>query len=98
MDYMFSEMPNIVTLDISSFDTSKVTEMHGIFRDSPKLKTIYASNKFITDNLHFDHGSLFSNNTALVGGAGTVYNKNKNGISYARIDGGETNPGYFTAK
>ena len=98
MDYMFSEMPNIVTLDISSFDTSKVTEMHGIFRDSPKLKTIYASNKFITDSLHFDHGSLFSNNTALVGGAGTVYNKNKNGISYARIDGGETNPGYFTAK
>ena len=36
--------------------------------------------------------------TNLVGGAGTTYNSSKIDKTYARIDGGTSNPGYFTLK
>ena len=42
--------------------------------------------------------SMFAGCTSLVGGAGTKYNANHKDKTYARIDGGTSNPGYFTAK
>ena len=41
---------------------------------------------------------MFTNCTKLVGGQGTTYNANHVDKSYARIDGGPSNPGYFTEK
>jgi hypothetical protein len=41
---------------------------------------------------------MFTNCTSLVGGMGTAYDKNHTDKSYARIDGGQDRPGYFTAK
>jgi hypothetical protein len=42
---------------------------------------------------------MFSNCTSLVGGQGTAYNSsNPKDKTYAHIDGGPSNPGYFTAK
>ena len=83
------------TLDVSNFDTSKVTDMEAMFYNSTNLKTIYVSNKFNTDKVT-DSTSMFSGCTKLIGGAGTKYNSSYVDKTYARIDGGTSNPGYFT--
>ena len=85
------------TLDVSNFDTSNVTNMSEMFYGSTNLKTIYVSNKFNTDKVT-DSTSMFSGCTKLIGGAGTKYNSSYVDKTYARIDGGTSNPGYFTAK
>ena len=41
---------------------------------------------------------MFYDNPTLVGGAGTHYNASHTDYTYAHIDGGTANPGYFTAK
>ena len=41
---------------------------------------------------------MFYNCTSLVGGAGTTYDEGHINILYARPDGGESHPGYFTKK
>ena len=83
------------TLDVSTFDTSKVTNMSYMFYNFTNLKTIYVSNKFNTDKVT-DSTNMFSGCTNLVGGAGTKYNSSYVDKKYARIDGGTSNPGYFT--
>ena len=93
MGYMFLRS-QATTLDLSSFNTAKVTEMYGMFDDS-KVKTIYASNNFITDNV--TSTDMFLGVTNLVGGNGTKYNRLHVDKTYARIDKPGT-PGYFTSK
>ena len=88
---------NAKLLDLSSFDTSKVTDMSNMFADSVNLKTIYSSNKFNTDTVT-DSTSMFNSCRSLVGGLGTKYDSTKVDKTYARIDGGTSNPGYFTSK
>ena len=39
---------------------------------------------------------MFYVTLAIVGGAGTTYDDNNTNRSYAHIDGGQSNPGYFT--
>ena len=85
------------TLDLSSFDTSKVTDMSYMFQSSSDLTTIYVSNKFLTDKVT-SSSSMFGGDTKLVGGAGTVFDSTKTNKTYARIDGGTSSPGYFTLK
>ena len=96
MSWMFYQS-QATTLDVSNFDTSKVTDMSKMFYDSTKLKTIYASNKFNTDAVTSSI-EMFTHSTNLVGGSGTTYNSSYTDKTYARIDGGTTNPGYFTSK
>ena len=84
------------TLDVSHFDTSNVTNMEVMFAYMPNLKTIYASSKFVTTSVT-SSTSMFEKSTNLVGGAGTKYNKSYLDKKYARIDGGRSNPGYFTS-
>ena len=83
------------TLDLSSFDTSNVINMGWMFYNAKNLKTIYASDKFNTNNVT-ESSSMFINSTKLVGGKGTKYNSSYIDKTYARIDGGTSNPGYFT--
>ncbi len=83
------------SLDLSSFDTSKVTNMGWMFYDC-KVKTIYVSNKFVTDKVT-GSSYMFSYSTNLVGGNGTKYKDYGDDITYARIDTATT-PGYFTKK
>ncbi len=84
------------TLDLSSFDTSNVINMGWMFYNAKNLKTIYASDKFNTNNVT-ESSSMFINSTKLVGGKGTKYNSSYIDKTYARIDGGTSNPGYFTS-
>ena len=69
--------------------------MSYMFYNFTNLKTIYVSNKFNTDKVT-DSTNMFSGCTNLVGGAGTKYNSSYVDKKYARIDGGTSNPGYFT--
>ena len=71
--------------------------MWDMFYDSENLKTIYVSNKFNTNNV-VSSSNMFLRCTSLVGGSGTVYDSSKIDKTYARIDGGTSNPGYFTSK
>ena len=98
MSGMFSGVENIETLDISSFNTSSITNMSGMFKGDKKMKTIYVSNDFVskgTDSTNMSF-KMFYNCTNLIGGAGTTYNLSRIDINYAHIDGGPSNPGYFT--
>ena len=87
----------LTTIDVSSFDTSKVTFMSGMFVNNDNLTTIYASDKFVTSSVEIKR-TVFDNSTKLVGGAGTVYDSTKTDATYAHIDEGTANPGYFTPK
>ena len=95
MRYMFYSS-QVKILDLSNFDTSKVTDMQYMFERATNLKTIYVSNKFNTNKVTSSN-SMFYNCTNLVGGAGTKYNSSYVDKTYARIDGGTSNPGYFTS-
>ena len=87
---------NITKLDLSSFDTSSVTNMTNMFNGNPSLRTIYASDKFVTDQVTSSN-NMFNGCTSLVGGYGTLYNSNNVDKTYARIDS-SNNKGYFTQK
>lgn len=95
MSYMFSST-QISSIDLNTFNTSNVTNMEMLFSASEKLKTIYVSDKFVTTSV-VDGTSLFDSCTALIGGAGTTQNENLVDKTYAKIDEGENNPGYFTS-
>ncbi len=101
MNSMFANCTALTSLDLSSFDTSNVTAMMSIFGGCSSLKTIYASDTFVTTKVNINYYTgqyCFSGCTSLVGGSGTTYDENKIHANYARIDGGESAPGYFTAK
>ena len=89
-------------LDLSNWVLNDEVSIVGMFDNCPNLTTIYVS---------YDWGSseesnavnIFENCTSLVGGAGTVYDSTAygaqgGGYNMARIDGGPSNPGYFTYK
>ena len=96
MNHMFYGS-KVTTLDLSGFDTSNVTDMYQMFYSCSNLKTIYVSDKFNTDKATNSY-NMFRGVTKLVGGAGTIYDSTKTDKTYARIDGGSSNPGYFTKK
>ena len=94
MSWMFSSS-KATTLDLSSFNTSNVTNMGGMFGNVSNLKTIYVSSKFVTTAVT-DSTDMFTDSTKIVGGSGTKYNNSYVDKTYAHIDGGTSNPGYFT--
>ena len=54
MDYMFNGCSALKSLDLTNFNTAKVTYMNNMFEGCSALTTIYASDKFVTDNV--SHG------------------------------------------
>ncbi len=95
MQYMFAST-KVENLDLSNFSTSNVINMFGMLFGCTELNTIYASNKFITDNVTVSTNMFYGDNN-LVGGNSATYNSSKRDKTYARIDKEET-PGYFTLK
>ena len=51
MDYMFHGCSALTSLDLTNFNTAKVTYMNNMFEGCSALTTIYASDKFDTDNV-----------------------------------------------
>lgn len=94
---MFDGCSALETLDVSKFDTAKVKNMADMFRSCTKLATIYASASFTTAAVT-ESTDMFTGCSKLKGGNGTAYSSSNTGVTYARIDGLDGNPGYFTAK
>ncbi len=102
MTYMFSYVaysnPSYTTLDLGDkFDTSKVTDMSYMFNTDRFLKTIYVPSTFVTTAVT-NSTNMFSGCSNLVGGVGTTYSSSNRDGSYAHIDEGPSNPGYFTSR
>ena len=98
MDFMFYESDHLTRLDLTSFNTAKVTSMYYMFKDCSDLATIYVGDNWSTAAVA-NSDYMFSGCTSLVGGRGTAYNSsNPMDKTYAHIDGGPSNPGYFTDK
>ena len=96
MGEMFSSCMALTSLDLSSFNTANVTNMSWMFHTCTNLKTISVSDGWSTAKVT-QSGNMFKNCTKLVGGAGTTYNASHVDKAYAHVDGGPSNPGYFTA-
>ena len=94
---MFRGCSSLTVLDLSSFSTANVIAMGGMFMGCSNLRTIYAGSGWSTAAVEASAG-MFSSCTSLVGGQGTTFNSSHVGIDYAHIDGGPSNPGYFTEK
>ena len=95
MGSTFMDCSKLTELDLSSFTGAKLTNMYSTFSGCSNLRTIYASEQF-SPVLSQNKESTFKGCTSLVGGAGTAYSSNHVDGNYAHIDGGPSNPGYFT--
>ncbi len=97
MGTMFGNCSSLTSIDLSSFDTHNVTAMNYMFVDCSRMRTIYVnqdwSNAAVTSS-----ENMFRNCTSIVGGQGTTYDADHIDAAYAHIDGGPSNPGYFSAK
>ena len=86
MYYMFAYCKSLESLDLTNFNTAKVTNMTAMFHKCSALKTIYASDKFVTDQVT-EGSNMFSNCFNL-----KDYTSSKEDHTYANC--GPT--GYFT--
>ena len=86
MYYMFYRCTSLESLDLTNFNTAKVTNMTAMFYKCFALKTIYASDKFVTDQVTEGTG-MFSDCLNL-----KDYTNSKEDHTYANF--GPT--GYFT--
>ena len=94
---IFRDCSSLASLDLSSFNTSKLTNMNYIFSNCTSLRTVYAGSGWTTAAVTSSY-YMFQDCTNLVGGKGTTYDANHIDATYAHIDGGPSNPGYFTEK
>lgn len=97
MSAMFVGCSGLTSLDLSGFSTANVTNMGRMFDNCSSLQNIYVGDGWSTAAVT-ESGSMFFYCIKLVGGAGTTYSADHVDYTYAHIDGGTANPGYFTAK
>ena len=83
---MFASCTSLESLDLTNFNTAKVTNMESMFQSCYALKTIYASDKFVTDQVT-ESTCMFSDCLNL-----KDYSSSKEDHTYANC--GPT--GYFT--
>lgn len=98
MSSMFLGCNSLETLDLTTFDVSKVTDMSFMLSSCYALMTIFCNSDWsVSPALTSDLG-LFSGSKMIVGGRGTCYDSSTYDKTYARPDGGESSPGYFTMR
>jgi len=95
MRTMFYNCSSLTSLDLTSFNTANVTNMNFMFYNCSGLITIISNSFVLKEGL--SSSKMFSYCTALVGGNGTTYNGSYVDANYARVDGENGLPGYFTA-
>ena len=92
---MFWGCSSLTELDLSHFNTSNLRYMERMFANCTNLTTIYVGTGWTTAQAS-TYKLMFINCTKLVGGQGTTYDPDHVDVAYAHIDGGPSNPGYFT--
>ncbi|MBR2887477.1 MAG: bacterial Ig-like domain-containing protein, partial [Bacteroidales bacterium] len=97
MAYMFKDCSSLTTLDLSNFITTNIESVYEMFNNCTNLQTIFVGEGWNTSSVTGSQSlDMFANCTKLYGGKGTAYTSGKTTSSYAHIDGGAENPGYFT--
>lgn len=94
--YDQSSFPEDAVLDIRNFNTLNVNTMRMMFSMCNRLKTIIVGSDFVI-NPGIDSDQMFYECNKLTGAYGTTVDGVHMDKEYARIDGGSSNPGYFTA-
>ena len=84
--YRMFDSCGLTSLDLSNFNTAKVTDMEFMFRDCSNLKTIYASENFITAAVTYSN-SMFASCNSLSGDIDWSSDKAAD-KTYAKTDGG----------
>ena len=98
MASMFADCNQLTSLDLSNFNTANVTNMSCMFFGCSALENIYVGNGWSTAAV-MESKNMFDECTKLKGRQGTTWNaSNPTDMTYAHIDGGTDNPGYFTVK
>ena len=97
MSAMFYGCSWLETIDLSSFNTASLVGSYTMFYGCNHLQTIYAGSGWSTASIAIS-SNMFFGCFGIVGGQGTTYDENHTDKAYARIDGGSSNPGYFTGK
>lgn len=95
MSSMFDQCGGMTALNLANFNTVNVTNMYRMFAKMYSLRTIAVSDKFDVSNVT-SSSHMFLDCSSLKGGAGTAYYWKNTDKTYARIDGGTSDPGYFT--
>ena len=94
---MFDLCIQLESIDLSNFDTRNVTNLSNMFYRCLALTTIYIGKNWNTGNVT-SSDNMFYGSTKLVGSKGTTYDAAHIDYTYAHVDGGTSNPGYFTQK
>ena len=95
MGGMFYNCTSLLFLSLSNFNTQNVKNMVDMFSTCIYLKTI-VSNSFST-TANPNSYNMFYSCGSIVGGNGTKFSQNHRNVEYARVDGENGLPGYFTA-
>ncbi len=95
MQEMFTNITGTSVLDLTKFNTAKVTNMTNMFKGSSALTTILVGCDWTTEAVT-SGGGMFTGCTNLVGGAGTTFSSSHVTADYAHIDGGTPRPGYLS--
>lgn len=97
---MFKGCSSLRSLDLSSFTNEKVHYWYNMFENCPELRRIYVSDKWTIGDIHYKNGynsdGMFLGCEKLVGGKGTVYDKDHIDAGRAHIDT-YGDPGYLTS-
>jgi len=100
---MFSGCTYITELNLAGFDTSNVSTMDSMFADCTNLATIYARSSYGGASAYFDLSSvtsstgMFTSCSAITGDLGTTYDSSYTDKTYAHLDGGSGDEGYFSS-
>ena len=97
LGYLFGWCNNLTQIDLSGLNTDNVTNMSYLFEYCSNLSTIYVSDGWNTKNVD-ESEHMFAGCFSLIGGAGTQFSWEYDGLDYAHVDGGPDNPGYLTYK
>ena len=90
----FEGCTRLQTVDLSSCNLSKITNTTNMFSGCRRLQTIYSNQTVAAQNSE----GMFTDCLRLTGGEGTALDDDHLDASYACVDGGNSAPGYFTAK
>lgn len=99
MQSMFQNCDNLIELDLSNWATNKVANMSYMFSKCTNLKTVFVGEWFVTTKVTTKASeNMFDSNESLIWWNWTVYNPSYKDKTYARIDGKDGKPWYFTSK
>lgn len=95
MGYLFYGCSSLTILNLSMFNTSSLITTNCMFNNTG-LSTIYVDPNIWDMSAVTNSTDMFTDSTSLLGERGTSYSSsNPQDKTYAHIDGGVGNPGYF---